>query len=147
MAFACSVPNHYLNQCCFIANWTLSKATWFSEIWIQIQNMSCRIYICNCCFEMVIILSRQRWFAQITPGSFFQTSFFSVCLLKNKLFHKSSGILQNLLMKNSLPNKNTCTYLYETLRKYIYIYIHTINLSIWYYAGFVLTRFGTNPVL
>ena len=29
---------------------------------------------------------------------------------------------------------------------YIYIYTHTINLSIWYYAGFVLTRFGTNPV-
>ena len=38
-------------------------------------------------------------------------------------------------------------YIYICVCIYVYIYSYIVYISIWYYAGFVLTRFGTNPVL
>ena len=57
---ACSAPNHYLNQCCLIVNWTLrNKFQWNfnknSEVFIHENSLE------NVICKMVNILSRGRW--------------------------------------------------------------------------------------
>ena len=73
-----------------------------------------------------------------------KTGQYKTCLVSNTMIdcvyiniYIYSYIYMYFLYTFNIYKENIC----------IYIYIHTINLSIWYYAGFVLTRFGTNPVL
>ena len=70
-----------------------------------------------------------------------------------KTGHYKTSIESNTKIDCVYINLNLNIYIYIHLcyiyiNKYInHIYIYTINLSIWFYVGFVLTRFGTNPVL
>ena len=67
MVVTCSVPSHYLNQCCFIVNGTLGnnfswKLNWNSNTFIQENATETVVH------EMAAILSRGRWVQSSSPG-------------------------------------------------------------------------------